>query len=47
VIEEHEAYQLKAHKKNFKQNKEAMLMVTQQVEAARERREDEIKRRNQ
>ena len=28
VIEEHEAHQLKTHKKSFKQNKEAMLMVT-------------------
>ena len=47
VIEEHEASELKTHKATFKQNKEAMLMVTQQVEAARERREDEIRRRNQ
>ena len=46
VIEEHESHQLRTHKKNFKQNREAMLMVTQQVEAGRERREDEIKRRN-
>lgn len=46
VIEEFEAKVLADHKKKFVQLKEAELMETQRLEAARERKNDEIDRRN-
>jgi len=46
VIEEYEARVLKAHKKKWLQLKEAELMYTQRLEEARQRKNDEIDRRN-
>ena len=45
-IERFERDDLAKHKAEFKQKKEAMLMETQRVEAARFRKNDEIDRRN-
>ena len=46
VIEEHEAYQLNKHKNTYKQQREAMLIQTQRLEARQGRRDDETDRRN-
>lgn len=46
VIEGHESFMLNDHKKGFKQRKEAMLMNTQRLEEARQRKNDEVNRRN-
>ena len=46
VIESHEAFQLKEQKGIFKQEKEAMLIQTQRLEEARNRKNEEVNRRN-
>lgn len=46
VIEEHEESELAKHKRKFHQLKEAELMETQRLEEARQRKTDEIDRRN-
>ena len=46
AIEEFEQNKLAEHKSKFKQMKEAELMETQRVEAARNRKNEEIERRN-
>lgn len=46
AIEEYEQNKLADHKSKFKQMKEAELMETQRVEAARNRKNEEIERRN-
>ena len=46
VIENYEAFQLKEQKGVFKQEKEAMLIQTQRLEEARNRKNEEINRRN-
>jgi len=45
VIEEHDTSQLDAHRKRFLQIREAELLETQRMEAARNRRRREIERR--
>ncbi len=46
AIEDHEKKELSKHKKIFLQLKEAELLETQRMEAARKRRVDENERRN-
>ena len=46
AIEEYEAQMLKEHKISFLQRKEAELMETQRLEEARQRKNDEVDRRN-
>ena len=46
VIETHENAVLAMHNARYKQNREAMLVQTQRVEARQGRRNDEIDRRN-
>ena len=46
VIEAHEEFELKTNKGDFKQRKEAMLMQTQMQEGARQRKTEEVNRRN-
>jgi len=46
AIEEYEQNKLGEHKSTFKRMKEAELMETQRVEAARNRKNEEIERRN-
>ena len=46
VLEEWEQDELRRHRRRFQQRKEAELMETQRVEAARKRRTDETERRN-
>lgn len=46
VIEQHENAVLAQHNARYKQNREAMLVQTQRVEARQGRRNDEIDRRN-
>jgi len=46
VIEDFESREMSKHKKAFLQLKEAELMETQRMEAARKRRIEETERRN-
>ena len=46
VIEEYEVNELQKHKRMFMQLKDAELIETQRMEAARKRRIDETERRN-